>query len=247
MSDSSSRHPIIDSHALLGAEYPYALSADELLRRMDAHNVAMAVARPMGEELVVNNRAGNDRMLAAGPRVKAWVTANPWYGNAAIDELKRCRDRGAVGLFLNPARQGFMPIEPIAQASITFAVESDWPVMFHTGTYNYADILAVGEVARRHPQGRFVAGWTGFTDMWFELPMVFESVTNLWLETSMIWSSAVAGILRAHGPDRILFAGGEPRNSYNTVLRALERQGITPQQHRTIFFDNAARFFRLNP
>lgn len=245
MSEGSRDAWVIDSHVLLGVEHPYHMDAAGLLRRMDANGVTMAVARPMGAELIVENRAGNDRLLNAGPRIKAWVTANPWYGAAAIGELKRCRDRGAAGLFLHPARQGFIPIEPVAEAVLRFAAESGWPVMFHTGTYAYADILAVGEVARRFPQTQFVAGWAGYTDMWFELPGVAASVPNLWFDTSLIWSGAVTQIIDAQGPGRILFAGGEPRNSYNVVLRALARRGITPEQSREIFFDNAARLFGL--
>ncbi|MCI0364656.1 MAG: hypothetical protein L0219_12290, partial [Phycisphaerales bacterium] len=80
--------PIIDAHAMLGREFPLALDVDELLRRMDAHGIELAIVRPMGADLVVDNRAGNDRVLNAGPRIRGLATANPWYGQRALDELK---------------------------------------------------------------------------------------------------------------------------------------------------------------
>ncbi len=72
--------PIIDAHVAVGGEHYLRLDAAELLRRMDEHGVVVAVARPMGAELAVHNRRGNDRVLSAGPRVRGLATANPWYG-----------------------------------------------------------------------------------------------------------------------------------------------------------------------
>src|SRR5579862_396918 len=98
--------PIIDAHAMLGTEYHLELRPGELLRRMDAAGVETAIVRPLGAELAVFNAEGNAQLLSAGPRLKALVSVNPWYGAKAIDELKRCQERGAVGLFLHPSRQG---------------------------------------------------------------------------------------------------------------------------------------------
>jgi predicted TIM-barrel fold metal-dependent hydrolase len=236
---------IIDSHALLGDEYPFSMSAAQLLEKMDAQGIAMAVARPVGAELVVHNRAGNDRVLSASPRIKAWVSVNPWCGASALDEMRRCRDAGAVGLFLHPSRQGFMPIEPVAKPVLELAESFRWPIMFHTGSYVQSDVLAVGEVARRMPGTKFVMGFAGYTDMWFELPGVFEEVSNLWLDASMIWSAAVAQIVADHGFDRVLFGGAEPRNRYEVVLRALERQQLGAHAMRAILGGNAVRLFGI--
>src|SRR3954464_12691439 len=110
---SDERLTIIHAHVMRGEETCLSLTPDVLLCRMDDAGVEMAIARPMGAGLVVDHVAGNDLALGAGPRVRALVSANPWWGDRALDELARCRDRGAVGLFLDPLRQGFMPTEPI--------------------------------------------------------------------------------------------------------------------------------------
>lgn len=238
-------HHTIDAHTQLGDEHPFTLTPEELLRHMDAHGIATAVARPVGAELVVHHRKGNDRVTSAGPRIKGLATANPWLGALAIDELKRARDLGAVGIFLHPSRQGFMPTEPVVVPVMEFAAAQRLPVMFHTGTYIFSDVLAVGEVARRYPDLPIVMGCAGFTDMWFELPGVFAEVPNLWIETSLIWSAAIAQIVETHGPSRVMFAGGLPRNRYAAVINALERLDWTDDIKRAIYHDNAAKLYGI--
>jgi predicted TIM-barrel fold metal-dependent hydrolase len=237
--------PVIDAHALLGEENHLELQAPELLRRMDANGVEIALARPMGAELAADFAAGNDRVLKASPRILGWATANPWFGARALDELRRCRDLRAAGLFLHPSRQGFFPTEPVAAPVVELAVSFGWPVMFHTGTFLYSDILAVVEVARRHPSTPFVAGFGGFSDMWFELPGVIGEVPNLHLDASMMWGDAIRGVVERHGADRVLYGSAEPRNRYEVNLKAIARLGLGAERERAILRDNARRLFKL--
>jgi len=236
--------PILDAHALLGREDHLALEADELLRRMDAHGVETACARPLGAELIVDHRAGNDRVLKSHPRIRGWATVNPWWGSRALEELNRCRDLGAVGLFLHPSRQGFFPTDPVAFPLVERAAAFGWPVMFHTGTYLYSDILAVAEVARKFPRTPFIAGFGGFTDQWFELPGIFGEVPNLLLDASMIWGEAIEEIVRLHGEKRVLFGSAEPRNRYAVVLKSIARLEIDESARRSLLGENARRLFQ---
>jgi predicted TIM-barrel fold metal-dependent hydrolase len=239
--------PIIDSHVALGTEHHLHLEVDELLRRMDAHGIACAIARPMGGELVIHNRAGNDRVLAGGNRIRGLVSINPWAGCGAIDELSRCRDRGAVGLYLHPSRQGFFPTDPIAQPLIEFAQRARWPVIFHTGTYIHSDVLAVAEVARRFPEMTFICDCAGFADMWFELPGLLAETTNVMLCAALIWTRAIKVAIDTAGADRVLFGSSEPRDSVEAALRRIERIGLSALQQRAILCDNAQRLFAVSP
>jgi predicted TIM-barrel fold metal-dependent hydrolase len=238
-------YSIIDAHALIGEEDHLHLTADELLRRMDASGIETAVARPMGAGLVVYNREGNDMVLRAHERIKAWVSVNPWYGDKAIEELKRCHDAGAVGLFLHPSRQGFFPTDDLVKPLLDWSTHVGWPVMFHTGSYVYSDILALGEVAREYSALNFIAGWGGYTDMWFELPRVFADVPNLYLDASMIWGEAIEQIAGECGASRVLFGSAEPRNRYAAVLPLLARLNLTDEEKRLIMDDNARRLLGL--
>jgi uncharacterized protein len=243
--NGTTKQPIVDAHAMLGSEPPLAISAEELLRRMDSHEIVAALARPMGAELVIDNRAGNDRVLNAGQRIRALVSANPWYGPRALDELKRSRELGAVGLFLHPSRQGFSPIEPVADPILEFVAAANWPVMLHTGTYIQSDVLAVAEVARRFPQTQFILGCGGFADMWFEIPGAIREVPNLWLETSHTLGDGIRNVIKSAGYERVIFGSGEPSNRYASVLQCLSRLELTPEAQQAVLHDNAKRLYRL--
>ena len=212
---------------------------------MDLHGIEKAIARPMGAELVVDNQAGNNRVLTAGSRVHGLVTANPWYGQRAVDELKRRQQAGAIGLFLHPSRQGFMPIEPVVVPLLEFAADIGWPVMFHTGTFVQSDVLAVAEVARRYPQTQFILGCGGFADMWFEIPGAIGAVLNLWLETSHTLGDGIRTTLKNAGPRRIVFGSGEPSNCYASALNCLEHLDLDVDTQLAIFRENARQLFRL--
>jgi predicted TIM-barrel fold metal-dependent hydrolase len=240
----SADNAIIDGHVALGQEHHLKLDVPELLREMDSHEISLAISRPLGAELVINNQAGNDRMFDGGTRIKALVTANPWYGGAAIDELKRCAQLGAVGLYLHPTRQGFMPTDPIVAPLIDFAAEQSWPVVFHTGTYINSDVLAVAELARRWPEVAFVCDSAGFTDMWFELPGLMEQSPNILLCTSLIWARAILLTVKNHGASRVLFGSGMPRDSLAAALRRIDRLELSPHDRRAILHDNAVRVFK---
>jgi predicted TIM-barrel fold metal-dependent hydrolase len=200
----------------------------------------------MGGELVVSNRAGNDRVLSAGERIRGLATANPWCGSAAIDELSRARDRGAVGLYLHPTRQGFMPTDPIAEPLVGFADRVQWPVVFHTGTYINSDVLAVAEVARRFPQTAFICDNAGYTDMWFELPGLMAEHPNIVLGGALVWGRAIANTIATHGASRVLFGSCEPRDRIAAALRRLTQIELSETDRRAFLHDNAVRIFNLN-
>ena len=237
---------IIDSHAMLGDEIYLSLDAAELLRRMDDADVELAIARPMGAGMVVDHRVGNDLVLSAGPRIRGLASVNPWWGAKGVDELARCRDKGAVGLFLDPLRQGFFPTEPVATPLYELAADYRWPILFRTGAYIFADVLAVVEVARRFPTIDFIAGFGGYADMWFEINAAIGSVPNLHLDASMLWSDGIEEIINKHGPQRVLFGSAEPRNRYRVNLRMLDRLELPSVAREAIYHDNAERVFHLH-
>jgi uncharacterized protein len=236
---------IVDSHVALGEEHHLELEYARLVERMDRHGVALAIARPMGGELAVHNRAGNDRVLTAGERVKALVTCNPWYGAIGMGELERCKAAGAVGLYLHPTRQGFMPTDSIAEPFWEWAEEARWPVVIHTGTYINSDVLAVAEVARRHPSLTIVCDTAGFTDMWFELPGVLAEAGNVLLCASLIWPRAIQVAVSAVGADRVLFGSGEPRDSVEAALARVERLELAEADRVAVLSGNAKRVFGI--
>jgi uncharacterized protein len=241
----SDERKIIDAHAMLGNEVYLELDEDTLIRRMDAAGIDLAIARPMGRGLVVDYREGNDLVLKTGPRIRGLASVNPWWGPPALEELERCRNLGAVGIFLDPLRQGFFPTEDLATPIYERAAEYGWPIMFRTGTYVFADVIAVLEVARRFPQIDFIAGFGGYADMWFEMSAAIGAVPNLHLDGSLLWAEGVEEVINAHGASRVLFGSAEPRNRYRVVLRSLDRLELADIVRHAVMCENAERIFKL--
>jgi predicted TIM-barrel fold metal-dependent hydrolase len=240
-----SKTAMIDAHAMLGEEGHQNLDAAELLRRMDGAGVDLAIARPVGSGLIVDHRAGNDLVLNGGSRIRGLVSVNPWWGDKALEEMRRCRDLGAVGLFLDPLRQGFFPTESIASRVYDLAAEYRWPIMVRTGAYIYADVLAVVQIARRYPSIEFIAGFGGCADMWFEVDGAIGAVPNLHLDTSMLWAEGIASVITKHGPNRVLFGSAEPRNRYQVNLSSLDRLELSTPVREAVLHANAARIFQI--
>src|SRR5512139_3747618 len=129
---------IFDAHCHLGQGLDYSITAETLLKEMDACGVERAVIVPADRQIAVANREGNDAVLEARrrypDRLVAFCTANPWFGEAAVEEVRRAFEAGAAGLKLHPVLQGFHIIDPVARPVVEAAVARRKPVYFHTGT-----------------------------------------------------------------------------------------------------------------
>ncbi len=118
MSEPMSPSPIWDAHVTLGEGAFGNLDVATLLAHMDAYGIHVALAAPGDRWLAVDNREGNDTLLAwvrgHPDRLCGYTTVNPWYGQRALDELARALDAGLVAVKLHPARQGFALLEDVA-------------------------------------------------------------------------------------------------------------------------------------
>lgn len=235
---------IIDAHVAIGQEHHLRATVNDVVAEMDRNGVNLAIARAMGAELAVHHREGNARVLRASPRIRGLATVSPW-AREAREELKRSREMGAVGLYLHPTRQGFMATDDVAEAVVEFAAQAGWPIVFHTGTYLHSDVLAVAEVARRYPKTTFVCDSAGFSDMWFELPGLMTENANLMLCTSLIWTRAILNTINAHGPERVMFGSGFPRDAMGAALARIRRLELPPATLDAVLRGNAARVFGL--
>ena len=117
--------------------------------------------------------------------------------------------------------------------------------MFHTGTYVYSDLLAVGEVARRYPEHSIIAGFGGFADMWFEVPILFAELNNLHLDSSLLFSQNIMGVISEIGISRVIFGSGEPRNNYAVHFNALGRYDIAEDMKSALMGANAKRIYKI--
>ena len=179
---------IIDAHVQLGEGAHLQLGLEELLRLMDQAEVASGVACCVDRFLAVDNRQGNDLLIAAvsqrPDRIAGMASANPWLGRRAVVELRRALDAGLLGVTVHPFYQGFRLSDPIVDPLLEVAQEFNVPVYASTGIAGIAEPFHLAELARRFPDVQFIMGHAGASDYYLDAVRALELADNLWLESS---------------------------------------------------------------
>jgi len=166
---------------------------------------------------------------------------------------------------------GYVPMWAMDKYYLPFyklAEKYNVPVVFHTGdTYDkmakvkYADPLQIDEVAVTYPKVTFVIAHMG--NPWFEsaAEVVYKN-DNVFVDTSALMLDDVATQnpesveelivkkvrwfwLYVENSKKIMFASDYPLlkiKSYRDVIK----RAIPPEHWQAVFYDNAARVFKLN-
>ena len=206
---------VLDGHVMLGDGRDASLSTDELLDTMDRLGIDRALVSPAEGFLPVRNRDGNELTKAAaatsGGRLLAYAVATPWLGDAALEELRRARDAGAVALKLDSALQGFDLLDGQAEPLVAFAIESGWPIYVRTGTPPHALPLQVAWLAARFPEGAFLLGKSGATDFTHDGPSTLAAAPNVYADSVYVeWPTALAAADPDEHGGRVFFSTDAP-------------------------------------
>ncbi len=222
---------IVDAHCHVGTGYEYRQSPDELLREMDRHGVDRAAICPVDRCIAVDNREGNDFVLQAArahpQRFYAFATANPWYGERAVAELRRALGEGARGIKLHPPLQGFLLCDELVYPILNLAEESGVPIFFHTGTPAYAQPTQLEELALRFPGVNLIMGHMGSTDFKTDAVPAALHAPNIYLDTSWILPQLVTRAVAAVGEDRLLFSSDSPLSTLGIELGCRRAADLT--------------------
>ncbi|MEU4197727.1 amidohydrolase family protein [Kribbella sp. NPDC026611] len=218
---------IIDAHVRIGTGREVDLSPAELLATMDALGIDQAVVAPSERCIAYDNREGNETTTTAAAesngRLLAYAVANPWRGQAALDELDRARDAGAVALAVDSVLQGFDLLDGLLDPLLDFAAEAGWFVYVRTGTPASALPLPLASLARRRPELPVVMGKSGATDFWIDAVPALLHAPNLYGDTSYApWDTVLTGFLNEPGigAERLVFSTDAP---YTVPLAELDR------------------------
>ena len=238
---------IVDAHVHLGEGHHLSLDVKSLLEQLDEARVGRAIVCPVDHYLAVHNREGNDLILAAvrqhGDRLLGMASANPWFGDAAADEVRRALGAGLCGLIVHSVYQGFRLSDHLVDPLLEQAASADVPVYAHTGTAGLAEPFHVAELARRFPSVRFIMGHGGSSDYGEDAVRALEFVPNLWLETSRngpanynFWK--VKGLV-----SRVVFGSGAPEYIPAIEIQTLGEVFTTPAERRAVLHDNIRAVF----
>jgi uncharacterized protein len=236
---------IFDAHCHLGKGLDYSVTAETLLAEMDACGVERAVIVPADRQIAVANREGNDEVLEAmrrhPDRLTAFCTANPWFGAAAVDEIRRAFDLGAAGLKLHPVLQGFSIIDPVARPVVEFAVSRRKPIYFHTGTPVSSPPFQLSELCLRYPEGRFIMGHLAYSDYWNDVVSAVKAAPNMFVETSTHLPVVIRILVEAVGTERVLYGSNYPLNSMSLEVEKITRYISSSADLERIFSSNLER------
>jgi predicted TIM-barrel fold metal-dependent hydrolase len=208
---------IVDAHVRIGESREASLSAEQLLASMDALEIDVTLIAPDERCVAVANRDGNALTTRAaaisGGRLRAYAVANPWYGRAALDDLDRAADAGAVALAVDSVLQGFDLLDGLVDPLLRFAAEHRWPVYVRTGTPPNALPLPLATLARRHPDVPFIMGRSGATDFWIDAAPALRRAPNLLADTAYApWDTVLTDLANDPeiSPSRIVFSTDGP-------------------------------------
>ena len=239
---------IIDVHCHIGSGGGYELAPQDLLKQMDENSVDKAIVVPTKKYIAVYNREGNDYCLEQAKkypgRLYAMATANPWFGERAVDEVKRAFDAGAVGLKLHPFLQGFRITDAVVDPLMEVAAEFDRPVYFHTGTPVSSMPFQLTELAMRFPKANLIMGHMAFSDFWYDVTKATKAVDNIYLDTSMQWPAFITNQIKAVGAEKIMFGSDLPNNELSLEIEKITRYVTDEQPSDSIFFKTAQKIFK---
>ncbi|MFI5731139.1 amidohydrolase family protein [Kribbella sp. NPDC051587] len=239
---------IIDAHTRIGDGREVELKPADLIATMDALGIDQALVSPGERCIAYDNREGNESTTAAAAqsngRLLAYAVANPWRGRAAVDELDRARDAGAVALAVDSILQGFDLLDGLLDPLLDFAATAGWFVYVRTGTPATALPLPLATLARRRPELPVLMGKSGATDFWIDAIPALLHAPNLYGDTSYApWDTVLTGFLAEPeiGAGRLMFSTDAPYTVPVAEVDRIRDWPIDPDQKAAVLGGNLAR------
>lgn len=197
-------------------------------------------------------RQQNDEVLAAlerwHDRAFGFVYLNPNHVEASLAELDRCvRDGPMVGVKLWVARHCNTPeLDPIVKR----ATELKAPVLQHTYIKATGNLpgestpMDLAELARRHPEARFVAAHSGGD--WEQGIRALRGSKNV--SVDLCGSYPTAGFtgmaVRELGAERVLYGSDAGGRSFASQLGKVLGADIPESARRLVLVENCRRLLK---
>ena len=207
-----------------------AATHENLRRAMEKEGVFLSVCMPVppcvtGEDLLRVSR--ND------PAVIAFTGVDFTKDQDPASFLARDVGLGARGLKLHPILQGVSLDSVRTFEAVDAFAPHGLPVLFHCGICTYyhradrdrevPDYGAVSHAVRlveEFPEVNFIAGHAGLDEV-REVIEELAGFPNVWVDTSFQSPRVIRELIRAFGPEKVLFASDWPWGSMAAARRAV--------------------------
>jgi len=244
--------PVVDAHAHLGKcrVFDLEVSAENLLAAMDANGIDATIVMPFpGAE---DARRTHDAIAELAERYKGrifgMVNLNPHCGpEEYFAEANRCvKELGFVGLKLHTVGHAVNPLSRDAETVFLAARELGVPVMIHSGPgVPFALPAHLLPRAKEFPDVKFVIAHAGFTFFTGEAYAVAQECSNIYLETSWLFSDDIRWLVKTFGAERVMMGADLPRN-VAPALTIAESADLSEEEKRLYLGETAVRTFKLN-
>ena len=249
---------------LFAADQSGMSTGDQLVEQMDKARVDVSVAAGYGWTDAGVARSSNDYILDAArkhpARIVPYCSVNPLWGQAAVEEVRRCVEAGARGIGeLHPDTQGIVTADLATLAPVLDAArELGVPTLMHASEpvgHSYPgkgtvtpDMLEA--LVRAYPHNTFVfAHFGGGLPFYALMPEVAEMLANVYFDSAAfpylyrpaVFQAAVA----ASGVERVLFASDYPLVSQTRALSRMRKGGLSKSDEAAVLGGNAARLLGL--
>jgi uncharacterized protein len=228
-------HMHVDSIEALG----WHMTAEQCLAGMDEAGVDAAVIMTITDLPEVNPSALEliaDACARSAGRLWAFARIHPWYGQEAIDLLRRAvRDHGFKGLKLHPVSSIAHPAGPETVALVRVAGELRVPTLFHCADEPMTTPLSMLPLARECPDSTIILGHMGGYFHVEEALLVAELAPNILLETSAVpYPARIREAVTRLGPGRVLFGSDGPGCSPVLEVEKVRLAGLSEDEYRIV-------------
>lgn len=204
---------IIDAHAHITSsweELDIVRDVADSIRLMDRYGIEISFSSDSralrGDYVSANNRL-LDAMARFPGRICGYAVANPWDGQAGLDEIRRCLDAGMSGIKLHISHNLLDYDHPRLLPYFELAVARGVPALIHC----FDGGRSVDRVAAQIPDAVVIMGHMGGPN-WPAGIAVAARHPNLYLEICCSCSEIgiVEEAVAAVGPERVLFGTDMP-------------------------------------
>lgn len=234
----------IDGQTHVGIGTLISLSPQELLDEMDKNGIERAVIVPPDWCIAVDNAEGNDMIIALAEKYDRFIPfcgVNPWYGNRAIEELKKSSARGVKGVRLDPALGGYYLADLHVLPVVECAVKLGMIIYVPTGIPALSLPMQLTNLAEKYPEGIFIEGRFGYPDFWIDAVPSMINTPNIYADISYNMPSTIENAVKVLGAERLIFCSDAPYLSVTCEIDKLMNTHITEHERELIGRKNILR------
>lgn len=229
----------------------YDGTIDGLLGAMETSGVSLSVVQPVATKPAQVHGINAWVAALAGSyagRIMPFGAMHPDVENPA-EEIARMAKLGLRGLKLHPEHQNFAPDEPRLAGIYEAAIAHDMTVFFHAGADELHDTVrgtpaSFVTVLKAFPEMRVVLAHLGGFRVWNEVAEQLVG-SDVYLDTAYtlghLPDADFCEIVRAHGPERILFGSDGPWTDAAAEIAWIRRLPLAGGVADAILGGNAER------